>query len=353
MQLPRPIRHLGGLVAMLALVAVGFVAVPGTAEAAPKAIPLYKSACARTIVQGDKDGCVTRIQHILDQNGYDLEVDGSFGSETLKRVKQFQKDRGLDPVGHAGPKTKDMIELWWVPAHLTTTRCDHNLEQGEKSGCVVRLQRQLTKAGFKTPDTGNFATITARQIEAFQDSKKLLDDGIVGPKTKKALGNPVPSGRAAIVRWAKAANNGDAIGSKTLSNGVKTKSWQGGRLPYSFGGGHAKGVGPTTGTTDSWVGIDCSGLARWAYALAYGKDILGPNASRFVETDGTKISRSQLQAGDLVYYQASATGQTMHVAVYIGGGKIIEATRADNHNGVRESNIDLPGLIISSYRSYV
>lgn len=354
MHLPRPLRHLGGMVAMLALVAVGFVAAPGSAHAAPpKALSLNGSYCAHTILKGDKDGCVTRLQQILVQHGHDLEVDGSFGDATLKEVKAFQKAKGITVDGRVGPETRKTVEQWRVPSDLSNGQCAATVRRGDKGGCVIRVQRQLSAAGFDVPGTGNFAGQTEAQVKAFQKSKSLEADGIVGAATKKALGNPVVSGRAAIVQWAKAANDGNKIASKTLDNGVKTKAWGGGKITYSFGGGHSNGIGPSVGSSDSWVGIDCSGLTRWAYALAYGKDILGAKASRYVETEGTKISRSQLQPGDLVYYKSSSSGDTMHVAVFIGNGKIIESTRADGHKSVRENNVDLPGLIISSYRSYV
>ena len=54
--------------------------------------------------------------------------------------------------------------------------------------------------------------------------------------------------------------------------------------PYSWGGGHGAEPGPTTGHYDgnpasrsagSTVGFDCSGLVRWAYARALGRDLIG------------------------------------------------------------------------------
>ena len=75
--------------------------------------------------------------------------------------------------------------------------------------------------------------------------------------------------------------------------------------PYVYGA-----AGPST--------FDCSGLVMWAYAQV---GINLPHYSGAQFADGTHISMSQLAPGDLVF--PSDPGQ--HVAMYIGGGQIIEA----------------------------
>jgi cell wall-associated NlpC family hydrolase len=64
--------------------------------------------------------------------------------------------------------------------------------------------------------------------------------------------------------------------------------------------------------------FDCSGLVMWAYAQV---GISLPHYSGAQFADGTHISMSQLQPGDLVF--PSDPGQ--HVAMYVGNGEIIEA----------------------------
>ena len=59
-----------------------------------------------------------------------------------------------------------------------------------------------------------------------------------------------------------------------------------------------------------------------------------PHSSRAQANCGTKISVSELQPGDLVFY---AKGGTInHVAIYIGGGQVIHASSPKT--GIKISN---------------
>ena len=51
--------------------------------------------------------------------------------------------------------------------------------------------------------------------------------------------------------------------------------------------------------------------------------------------EGTKISASELQPGDLIFY-ANSSGTINHVALYIGGGKVIHASTPTS--GIKISN---------------
>ena len=78
-------------------------------------------------------------------------------------------------------------------------------------------------------------------------------------------------------------------------------------------------------------GYDCSGLTSAAWRTA-GKSLPHNAAAQYSAT--TRISRSQLQAGDLVFYRNNA-----HVGIYVGGGQIIDASRAGQP--VKKRTIDI------------
>jgi cell wall-associated NlpC family hydrolase len=69
--------------------------------------------------------------------------------------------------------------------------------------------------------------------------------------------------------------------------------------------------------------FDCSGLVRWSFARA---GILLPRTSRAQSLVGTPVSKADLQPGDLVFFYTPVS----HVAVYIGGGKVVHASTASS-----------------------
>ena len=54
---------------------------------------------------GSTGSAVSALQEKLNANGYRLEVDGVFGNETKKAVKDYQKKKGLQVDGIAGTET--------------------------------------------------------------------------------------------------------------------------------------------------------------------------------------------------------------------------------------------------------
>jgi peptidoglycan DL-endopeptidase CwlO len=67
---------------------------------------------------------------------------------------------------------------------------------------------------------------------------------------------------------------------------------------------------------------DCSGLTMWAYKQV---GVSLPHSSRAQYGYGKSVSVNELQAGDLLFYGGSA-GSIHHVAIAIGGGKLVHAS---------------------------
>jgi peptidoglycan hydrolase-like protein with peptidoglycan-binding domain len=62
-----------------------------------------------TFKRGSSGGGVSSLQRALGALGTDLAVDGSFGPNTERAVRDFQKRRGLEADGIVGPATKAAI----------------------------------------------------------------------------------------------------------------------------------------------------------------------------------------------------------------------------------------------------
>lgn len=88
------------------------------------------------------------------------------------------------------------------------------------------------------------------------------------------------------------------------------------------------------GTTTS--GFDCSGFTRYVFAN-YGISLSHSSATQYTET--THIKKSELKAGDLVFFSQSKGGSKIgHVGIYVGNSQFIHA--ASPGKGVRYDNID-------------
>jgi peptidoglycan endopeptidase LytE len=79
--------------------------------------------------------------------------------------------------------------------------------------------------------------------------------------------------------------------------------------PYQWAG-----AGPST--------FDCSGLVMWAWAQV---GVSLPHYSVAQYEDTARISQSQLEPGDLVFYDTGGGAQPGHVAMYDGNGNIVVA----------------------------
>lgn len=85
------------------------------------------------------------------------------------------------------------------------------------------------------------------------------------------------------------------------------------------------------GGTSLTKGADCSGFVLSIYAK-YGVSL--PHSSRAQANCGSKISYSELQPGDLIFYGKGS--YINHVAIYIGGGQIVHAS--NKRTGIKVSN---------------
>jgi peptidoglycan DL-endopeptidase RipB len=91
-------------------------------------------------------------------------------------------------------------------------------------------------------------------------------------------------------------------------------------VPYSWGGG--KPNGPSTGVDSgaNTVGFDCSGFTQFSFA---GVGVLIPKYSGDQYNAGRKVPLSQAKRGDLLFW---GPGGSQHVALYLGGGRMLEAS---------------------------
>ncbi|MGL5314082.1 MAG: SH3 domain-containing protein, partial [Peptostreptococcaceae bacterium] len=71
--------------------------------------------------------------------------------------------------------------------------------------------------------------------------------------------------------------------------------------------------------------FDCSGLTYYVYKQA---GVSLPRTSKEQYSKGTSVSKSNLQAGDLIFSSTDGSGSITHVAIYVGDGYMIHAPRS-------------------------
>ncbi len=111
--------------------------------------------------------------------------------------------------------------------------------------------------------------------------------------------------------------------------------------PYVWGGGNLNG--PTGG------GFDCSGLVLYAAYQASGGRIRLPHYSGAQIHEGRGIAFTDKEPGDLIFFSYPGAGVPHHVAIYVGGNRILHAPHTGDH--VRYGTInDFAGQIITVRR---
>lgn len=83
------------------------------------------------------------------------------------------------------------------------------------------------------------------------------------------------------------------------------------------------GVNYKYGGKSPETGLDCSGFVSHVYQQAAG--LILPHNARAISMFGKKIAISELQPGDLVFYNTMRHAYS-HVGIYLGGNKFVHAS---------------------------
>lgn len=169
--------------------------------------------------QDDSGEDVKKLQEILKQLGYDVEVSGIYDEKTIEAIFQFQKQHRIvfsksdKGAGFFGPKTYQTLvaQIHKTPKDqggpqlAVATDFSSNslsfdpefsrdLALGAKGEDVKRLQEELRKLNLlRVQPTGYYGEVTQHAIFKFQQNKGILQNktdygaGTFGVSTRKAL----------------------------------------------------------------------------------------------------------------------------------------------------------------------
>lgn len=129
-------------------------------------------------------------------------------------------------------------------------------------------------------------------------------------KNNNSTSNKSTNNNLSTVSKEESKSNNSSSSRPAASGGIQTAMNAGFAhlgTPYVWGG---KGPG----------GFDCSGFVSWAFGQG---GISVPSSTGGLAGVGTKVSASNMQPGDIVFFNTYKTNG--HVGIYLGGGKFIGA----------------------------
>ncbi len=276
---------------------------------------------------GDEAPIIKECQQKLYELGYitsKKNVTGEFNSVTRSAIKTFQRSNDLTADGALGPVTRDLLLSGKVQEKV--------LQLGDSGTDVKNAQKRLKELNYLTSSsvTGYYGELTAEAVKAFQKRMKLTRDGVLGAYTLKVLNSSN----------AKKASQPVSSSSSSSSGSSSSGSSSSGSSGSSGSGSAVSGTGVTRliSVAESKIGckyvtgakgpnsFDCSGfvyycLKQAGVSASYMTSIMWRSTSRY-----TRISSmGSIQAGDILVFSGN-TSSTGHVGIYIGGGKMIDAS---------------------------
>ncbi len=125
---------------------------------------------------------VVELQELLNAHGFNLKVDGDFGSRTEDALKRYQRKMGLRIDGVVGPET-------WFALKDQAPMGKRILRIGSTGRDVYQLQGLLQVNGYILERHGIFDAKTKQMVADFQQKHQLGVTGVVERMTWALLCN--------------------------------------------------------------------------------------------------------------------------------------------------------------------
>ena len=285
-------------------------------------LPGEQPAAYPTIKYGAEGDAVERLQTRLKELGYfDGTVGGNFGTITRSAVMAFQAAANLTADGIVGSDTWTALYASNAPAAPSST-----LKPGDKNDSVKALQTRLIELGYLTGSAdGEFGDNTRAAVRAFQTAASLTADGIAGPQTLTALyASSAPSAGATTAPVNPSTTV--APSNPSTSSGVKDTDFETGAKIVALAKQYLGCKYVYARENPPY--FDCSGLTQYVYKQ-FGYSLKRTAYLQGYDDTWPKIkSISDLQVGDLIYFNTNETDADLsdHAAIYIGDGNFIHAS---------------------------
>lgn len=285
--------------------------------------------------------------NLLEEEIVELEEAIEERYEILKdRVTSYQKtggDIGYLEVVFGAKSFNEFISRATMVSKITTSDTDLMDEQEEDKAEVEEKQEKVAEKLAEQKEMeveleGMEALIVDQQEENKNKKKTLTEKEDKLTALKLDLENEdssLASLEAEVRQDIAAARAPATVASASQSNenlatlsNTTTKESSNSPAPAAGSGNISTAINAGyqhLGTPYTWAGkgpsgFDCSGFVSWAYGQA-GYSI--PSSTAGLSGTGSKVSSSDVQPGDLVFFNTYKTNG--HVGIYVGNGNFIGA----------------------------
>lgn len=222
------------------------------------------------------------------------------------------------------------------------------IQQGDSGSGVEEIQSSLQNLGYSSSNVdGIFGELTAQDVRNFQSDQGLQVDGIVGPATSEALGNPVeaapeaPSSEEAsepeadegelVIEEVDNSDDSSETEAPATASGANIVAAAESALgiPYQFGAYTPGDPNPSA--------LDSSGLINYTFEQV-GISVSRTHAGMWAN-DGVHVDSPS--PGDVVFFEGTYdTAGASHSGIYIGNNQMIHASSGSGQMVVADMSID-------------
>ncbi len=319
------------------------------AIAAKQAADDAKAAADKAFADGQQQLAQLSQQLATQQAQYQAALDGVAGlqgqraqydkwlaDKQAEDLRLQQEAEARAQVMAAAQQSAD--EEAQVQAHLDSLKKQQVAAEQTKQAAILAeqiRQEQIRLQAIKEEQQRKAAAEQAARDDAARKAQAQAQ----AQSQAQAQAQPAPkpssgsSGSSAPAASFVSAGSGSSRGQQVVNAALQ---WLG--TPYAWGGGTSSGPSQGIrdyGTADSYgdyrkVGFDCSGLALYAWAQV---GVYLPHYSGYQYFSGKHVAAGDLQPGDLLFYayNTSDPGTIHHVAIYMGGGKMIQSPQSGSY----------------------
>ncbi len=240
-----------------------------------------------------------------------------------------------------GNVTTTIDNLHTAQAQLQATQTSLDQQETSKTATLTSLQQSKTQADQLVGQEQSTLNGVNAQIQTLVQQQEAAAAAAAAAKAQAAFNARVAASQkaqaAAQAAAQTVAQTSGGSSSTATTSAASTLAANPPPVPAGVAGAiqaaeSQLGVPYVWGGETPGVGFDCSGLVQWSYAQA-GISLPRTSGAQYGAT--THIPLADIQPGDLLFY---GTDGSDHVAMYIGGGTMIEAPYTGAHvweTGVR------------------